>query len=113
MPETYDPQKVTFIKKPVVETCITCGQPLPTRAQPMSNEMNNYLNILSGKTVTINSGADTLNIQGVTLYKVTGISGEGKPFSKFAPKPEPQAEVPKPQAPTPIPTVKPSIQPVN
>lgn len=91
MPETYNPQNRTFIHKPEVKVCVTCGQPLPSEVTPMTNEMNNYLNPISNRAVCINSGADVLEVQGVKLYKVTG-NKDGKPISKHIPV-EPQAEI--------------------
>ena len=91
MPETYDPQKRTFIHKPEVKVCVTCGQPLPSEVAPLTNEMNNYINPISNRVVCINSGADVLDIQGVKLYKATK-DKDGKLISKYIPV-EPQAEI--------------------
>jgi hypothetical protein len=103
MPETYDVQKRSFIKKPETKFCITCGQPLPSDVKPMTNEMNNYLNPISNRVVCMNSSEDVVEVQGVKLYKVTG-NKEGKPISKHIPV-EPQAEVIAPAKPIVPPTV--------
>ncbi len=95
MPETYDVQKRSFIKKPETKFCITCGQPLPSDVKPMTNEMNNYLNPISNRVVCMNSSEDIVEVQGVKLYKVTG-NKEGKPISKHIPV-EPQAEIGSPK----------------
>ena len=67
MPETYNVQKRSFIKKPETKFCITCGQPLPSDVKPMTNEMNNYLNPISNRVVCMNSSEDIVEVQGVKL----------------------------------------------
>jgi len=109
MPETYNPQERTFIKKPEQKVCITCGQPLAADIKPLTNHMNNYLNIISGNVVTINSNENTPVIQGVTLYKVTGKDAAGKHVSSFVPKTpvKPDSNPPQPAPATP-PTTNPT-----
>jgi len=92
-PTIYDPQLRSFIKKPETKLCITCGQPLAPDVKPMTNVMNNYLNPISGNTVTIASKEDTLEIQGVLLYRCdtdpktgTPIKIDGKYVSSLIPK---------------------------
>jgi hypothetical protein len=103
MPETYNPQERTFIKMPQEKRCITCGQLLTPEIKPLTNHMNNYLNIISGNVITINSEANTLEVQGVTLYRVTGRDEKNKPVSKFAPVITSSAPV----------EVKPAVTPVK
>ncbi len=86
MTETYDPQQRTFIKKPEQKICVTCGQPIAADVKPLSNHMNKYFNVISGKVMILNSNENTFIVQGVTLYKVTGQDSTGKPVSSFAPK---------------------------
>ena len=72
-PQTYDPQKNTFIKRPESKVCAACGQPIAPVVQPMSNYMNNYIARNEGaKAMVINSNEETLVIGGVTVYKVGG-----------------------------------------
>jgi len=95
MPEIYDPQKNTFIKKPEAKVCITCGQPILESVKPMSNEMNHYVNPITGNIVTINSAKDMLEIQGVKLYRATGKDSEtGKWVSSLIPKVAPEPAKP-------------------
>jgi hypothetical protein len=110
MPETYNVQERSFIKKPEPKICVTCGQPIAPDVKPMNNEMNYYLNPISSRVVTINSNENIIEIQGIPLYKVTGKDANGQHTSKHIPpakKPEPQAETPPPK---PIaPSTKPAV----
>lgn len=69
MPETYNPQERTFIRRPEPKVCITCGQPLPSEIKPLTNHMNNYVNDLSGRVVTMNSNEPYIEVQGVRLRR--------------------------------------------
>ena len=105
MPETYNPQERSFIKKPEQKVCVACGQPLTPEVKPMSNHMNSYIaNIPGAKAVTINSHEQTFVVQGVTLYKIQddgtinfpGVKVEKTPIltptaSPTPPKPTPTA----------------------
>ena len=69
-PETYDPQKRTFIKKPEVKLCPTCGQPVQMPVQQMKGAMSVYVNAETGKDyATIADNAETLTIDGVVLTR--------------------------------------------
>lgn len=72
MPETYNPRDRSFIKKPEVKVCVTCGQPIAPDIKPMNNYMNQYVNKISGNMVILNSNDDTIEVQGVILHKVGG-----------------------------------------
>jgi hypothetical protein len=101
MPETYNPQERTFIKKPEQKLCITCGQPIAADIKPLTNHMNKYLNIISGNVVVMNSNENTVTVQGVTLYRVTGQDDKGKAVSSFVPAKTPAPTTPPPTNPAP------------
>jgi hypothetical protein len=69
MPETYNPQERTFIRRPEPKVCITCGQPLPSEVKPLTNHMNNYVNDINGRVVTMNSNEPFVEVQGVKLRR--------------------------------------------
>ena len=74
MPETYNPQANTFIKRPEVKVCPACQRPLEPEVVPMSNHMNHYIALTEGaKAQVINSNEETLQVGNVTLYKKDGI----------------------------------------
>ena len=72
MPETYDVQQRSFIKKPELKCCAACGQPLPSDAKPFSTHMNHYIaNVEGAVACTIASNEDTIKTKdGVILYKI-------------------------------------------
>lgn len=82
---TYDVQQRTFIKRPEPKVCPSCGQIMPSDVQPMKTDMSNYISDVDGaQAVVIASNEDTLTINGVTVYRVTGKDGSGKMISSFS-----------------------------
>jgi len=69
MPETYNPRERTFIKKPEVKICVTCGQPIHENVKPLNTKMNVYVNDISGNKVTMMSEAEYIEVQGVRLRR--------------------------------------------
>lgn len=116
MSETYNPRDRTFIKKPEIKLCPTCGHQMMADVKPMTNIMNRYINPLSGRVVAINSGDDTVEQSGVTLYRCELERNEKREYySLLVPKKEepvakvvpnhivtPQAPVVAPAAPVTI-----------
>jgi hypothetical protein len=94
MPETYNPQERTFIKKPEQKCCSACGQPLPSDVKPFSNHFNKYIADSEGAVpCVINSNESVIvTADKVTLYKIDPKTGK--------------ANFPKPVAPTPSITPK-------
>ena len=76
MPETYDPQQRTFIKKPEQKCCAACGQPLPSDVKPFSQHMNHYIADSEGAVAcVIASNEETIKTeQGVILYKIDKVT---------------------------------------
>jgi|ERR1700722_4154547 len=71
--ETYNPQARTFLKKPEIKICPACNQPLPSDIKPMTNYMSRYNARTEGaKDIIFNSNDDTIELNGVKLYKVGG-----------------------------------------
>lgn len=69
-PETYDPQKRTFINKPKVLLCPTCGQQVHEPVKQMQGHMSVYVNADTGKDyATMANNADSLEVQGVELIR--------------------------------------------
>ena len=76
MPETYDPQKRTFIKKPEIKICPSCGQPIMPEVKPFNNHMNHYIaNSPDAKPMVVNSDEAELEINGVKVYKINPKTG--------------------------------------
>lgn len=95
-PTTYNPRDNSPIKAPDVEYCITCGQQLPTKVKPMTNEMSQYLNGDDKKGIVVVASVDpTLELKGVTFYRIKGYDHEGKPIT-FVTMPGSKVEAPKP-----------------
>jgi hypothetical protein len=70
MPETYDPQKRTFIKKDQIKLCPTCGQPVTLPGKRMTGAMSVYVNPDTGKDIlTTADNAETLEVNGVKLVR--------------------------------------------
>jgi len=82
----YNPQErgINLYKAPEIKHCITCGQPLTPEVKAITNHMNEYLNPITGNSVgVVNSNDNSIVIQGVTVYKVTGKDQNNKPVSKY------------------------------
>lgn len=84
MPQIYNPRDNSPIKMPEKKLCPTCGQEITPEVKPITNEMNSYVNPLTGVAWVINSSENILEIKGVKMYKVTAYK-DGKPMSSFAP----------------------------
>ena len=70
MTEDYNPQKRTFIEKPKVKLCPTCGQPVALPAKQMKGCMSVYVNAETGRDyAAIADDAETLVVQGVSLTR--------------------------------------------
>ena len=83
MPETYNPQERTFIRKPEPKVCASCGQPIAPDVTPMTNHMNLYM-AETGNVMAMNSNENMLEVGGVKVYKVTSKEGN-KHFSTHMP----------------------------
>lgn len=95
--ETYNPRDKSFIKVPEKKVCPTCGHDLAPEVKPLTNEMSEYVNPISGRIMVINSIEPVLEIQGVKVYRVTGKDAKGNPVSTYIPA---QSSAPKaPEAP--------------
>lgn len=94
MPQIYNPRDNSPIKMPEKKLCPTCGQEITPEVKPITNEMNSYVNPLTGVAWVINSSEESLEIKGVKMYKVTGYDKSGKPVSSFAPAPAKPATTP-------------------
>jgi hypothetical protein len=102
-PTIYDPKMRTpsVFKAPEQQICPHCGQVMPSDVRQLNNTMNEYINMVGAKVAMMET-ADSLDIRGVTFYRVTGQDGNGKSTSKFIPVPEPvKSEVAPPVTPIP------------
>lgn len=89
----YNPQERTFIRRPEPKKCITCGQEIHEDVKPLKNDMANYIDDRTGKSVIINSDQPYLTIQDVKLRRETTpkessvqVSAETKQEPKPAPR---------------------------
>jgi hypothetical protein len=100
----YDPKlrTPTTFKAPEIEMCPHCGQQMPSKVRQLNTAMNTYINGI-GIKVAVMESADTLDIKGVTYYRVTSQVGD-ESYSKFMPQPEWDKSVASNVSPTPTPT---------
>lgn len=87
MPQIYNPRDNSPIKMPEKKLCPTCGQEITPEVKPITNEMNSYVNPLTDVAFVLNSSAESIDIKGVKMYRVTGYDKSGKPISSFVPAP--------------------------
>jgi len=69
MPGVYDPQKNSPIPKPRNLCCPTCGQRVQDDVKKVGASMSVYVTAEGKDFATIAESADTLVVQGVTVYR--------------------------------------------
>jgi len=65
----YNPQANSPIPAPKPNFCVTCGQPIAPIVKPLTNEMNVYVNTISGNKVVLNDNRDEIKIQDAPLVR--------------------------------------------
>ena len=69
-PTTYNPQERSFIKKPEIKICPSCGQPIQPDVKPLGNAMNKYVNAQTGKVIgVLNDDKEEITIGDTVLLR--------------------------------------------